>query len=194
MLFFGGKMRKEQTLDLSRYQPIWQEDFNVEKGKVRAVLGDAAIEIEHIGSTSIEGLLSKPIIDIAVMIEVTKRLMASPIPLLRQDTTSVPNHPAARGISIQRVILSSSTYRLPMLTVEVFGHDRSCSAIIYDLIEKTRDEYTKLKEEFFKYPSATQSDRKADFVYRILRLAGWKAFQMLQGGAFTNFRNILISY
>ncbi len=76
-------MRKEQTLDLSRYQPIWQEDFNVEKGKVRAVLGDAAIEIEHIGSTSIEGLLSKPIIDIAVMIEVTKRLMASPIPLLR---------------------------------------------------------------------------------------------------------------
>ncbi len=41
----------------------------LEAKKLENIFGDKAVAIEHIGSTSIEGLSSKPIIDIAVLIE-----------------------------------------------------------------------------------------------------------------------------
>lgn len=50
------------------YQTSWKEKFQTEKEKLQNIFGDKALKIEHIGSTSIEGLTSKPIIDIAVLI------------------------------------------------------------------------------------------------------------------------------
>jgi GrpB-like predicted nucleotidyltransferase (UPF0157 family) len=50
------------------YQASWKEKFQTEKEKLQNIFGDRALKIEHIGSTSIEGLTSKPIIDIAVLI------------------------------------------------------------------------------------------------------------------------------
>ena len=49
-------------------QSAWKEKFQTEKDELRNIFSDAAISIEHIGSTSIDGLSSKPIIDIAVLI------------------------------------------------------------------------------------------------------------------------------
>ena len=171
-------MRKEQTIHLSRHQPTWQQDFNVEKGKLKAVLGDAAIEIEHIGSTSIEGLLSKPIIDIAVMIESHKEVDGFTDPLaqigynFRPKSSSGERHFYTKGDPIDFHLSIAYADRGGFWPRQIMFRDYLRSN------REARDEYTKLKEEFFKYPSATQSDRKADFVYRILRLAGWKAFQM----------------
>lgn len=51
------------------YQSSWAEKFQDEKYKLQSIFGNAAVDIEHIGSTSIDGLSSKPIIDIAAMIE-----------------------------------------------------------------------------------------------------------------------------
>lgn len=51
------------------YQSSWADKFQNEKSKLQNIFGEAAISIEHIGSTSIDGLSSKSIIDIAVMIE-----------------------------------------------------------------------------------------------------------------------------
>lgn len=56
-------------VQLLPYQSSWMEKFQVEKTKIQNIFGDLAISIEHIGSTSIDGLLSKPIIDIAVLLE-----------------------------------------------------------------------------------------------------------------------------
>ncbi|HWL11499.1 MAG TPA: GrpB family protein [Ureibacillus sp.] len=47
------------------YHPDWEKQFQVEKRKIIETL-DAAITIEHIGSTSIKGLGAKPILDIAI--------------------------------------------------------------------------------------------------------------------------------
>lgn len=51
------------------YQDSWAEKFDQEKKRLLEVFGDKAVAIEHIGSTSIPGLSSKPIIDIAVLVE-----------------------------------------------------------------------------------------------------------------------------
>ena len=50
------------------YQLPWQAHFAEEAARLRAVLGDQAIAIEHIGSTAIEGTDAKPIIDLMVAV------------------------------------------------------------------------------------------------------------------------------
>jgi len=50
------------------YQSSWKDKFQKEKEKLQDVFGKEALAIEHIGSTSIEGLSAKPIIDMAVLV------------------------------------------------------------------------------------------------------------------------------
>jgi GrpB-like predicted nucleotidyltransferase (UPF0157 family) len=51
------------------YDPAWPERFRWEAAKIRAALGEAALAIEHIGSTSVPGLSAKPIVDILLVVE-----------------------------------------------------------------------------------------------------------------------------
>jgi GrpB-like predicted nucleotidyltransferase (UPF0157 family) len=48
------------------YNPLWPRAFAEEATRLKDVLGDAALAIEHYGSTSVPGLRAKPIIDIQV--------------------------------------------------------------------------------------------------------------------------------
>jgi GrpB-like predicted nucleotidyltransferase (UPF0157 family) len=51
------------------YDKQWKQDFLMIKDELTAALGELAIGIEHVGSTSVEGLSAKPIIDIDVVIK-----------------------------------------------------------------------------------------------------------------------------
>ena len=51
---------------LSKYNPKWAKLFEQERELLLRTLNSYVSKIEHIGSTSIEGMLSKPIIDIMV--------------------------------------------------------------------------------------------------------------------------------
>ena len=48
------------------YDRVWPELFSLEAARISLALGEGILAIEHIGSTSIIGLPSKPIIDLAV--------------------------------------------------------------------------------------------------------------------------------
>ena len=48
------------------YDPRWPARFAEERARIQAALGDLAVTIEHIGSTSVVGLAAKPIIDLLV--------------------------------------------------------------------------------------------------------------------------------
>lgn len=50
------------------YQPQWAEGFRVTGAALREHLGEAAIRIDHIGNTSIEGLSAKDIIDVQMSV------------------------------------------------------------------------------------------------------------------------------
>lgn len=57
------------TVIIETYNKNWSEEFiNIAK-KIRSVMGDRAVRIDHIGSTSIKGLDAKPIIDIQVTVK-----------------------------------------------------------------------------------------------------------------------------
>ena len=51
------------------YDEQWKQDFLVIKDEITSALGQLAMGIEHVGSTSVEGLSAKPIIDIDVVIK-----------------------------------------------------------------------------------------------------------------------------
>ena len=66
---------------ISEYNPAWVGQFNQLKEGLQKTLGDLALAIEHVGSTSVPDLAAKPIIDIDVVIsgysvfpQVTERL------------------------------------------------------------------------------------------------------------------------
>jgi GrpB-like predicted nucleotidyltransferase (UPF0157 family) len=57
------------TIVIAGYDPAWQERFRREEARIRAALGEAALSVEHIGSTSVSGLAAKPIVDILLVVE-----------------------------------------------------------------------------------------------------------------------------
>jgi GrpB-like predicted nucleotidyltransferase (UPF0157 family) len=54
------------SIVVSDYDPNWPKLFEQEHTRIRNALGSSALAIEHIGSTAVPGLPSKPIIDLLV--------------------------------------------------------------------------------------------------------------------------------
>lgn len=50
------------------YNPAWEAKFRELGGKLRQALGDFAVAIHHIGSTSVPGLAAKNVIDVQVTV------------------------------------------------------------------------------------------------------------------------------
>jgi len=48
------------TVRLHEYTPLWAELFRVEAAELRDALGALALDIEHVGSTAVPGLVAKP--------------------------------------------------------------------------------------------------------------------------------------
>src|SRR6187399_1476847 len=66
VLIGGIEKRKIVVVD---YDPRWPAQFQQHAGIISRALGDQALAIEHVGSTSVPGLAAKPIIDIDILVE-----------------------------------------------------------------------------------------------------------------------------
>jgi GrpB-like predicted nucleotidyltransferase (UPF0157 family) len=53
-------------IEIRDYDPEWPRLFEREAARVRSVLGDRVVRLEHAGSTSVPGLPAKPIIDMVL--------------------------------------------------------------------------------------------------------------------------------
>ncbi|USK71201.1 GrpB family protein [Peribacillus asahii] len=56
----------DREITIEDHNSNWSKEFEEEKGELKKILADKVISIEHIGSTSVDGLGAKPILDIAV--------------------------------------------------------------------------------------------------------------------------------
>ena len=65
----SGNAEHNQTIILKPYDENWPVLFEREKQRISTILKDKALMIEHIGSTSVPGLIAKPIIDILLVVE-----------------------------------------------------------------------------------------------------------------------------
>jgi GrpB-like predicted nucleotidyltransferase (UPF0157 family) len=57
-----------RLIEIVLYQDHWVAEFQENSAKLRTALGDLALRIDHIGSTSIPGLGAKDIVDIQVTV------------------------------------------------------------------------------------------------------------------------------
>lgn len=53
---------------LSPYDPEWALMFDAARDELAAILEPAPMRIEHMGSTSVPGLMAKPVVDIIVLV------------------------------------------------------------------------------------------------------------------------------
>lgn len=77
-------------IELQKYNPEWENEFKNIKAELIKKIGFVNPHIEHIGSTSINGLSAKPIIDILIGLENSDLLDEVINPLLEQDYVYYP--------------------------------------------------------------------------------------------------------
>ncbi|MEW9676795.1 GrpB family protein [Lentibacillus sp. L22] len=64
----GERKPHNAPITLIKYDPRWPGLFDREATRIHSVLGDKALQVEHVGSTSVPGLCAKPIIDILLIV------------------------------------------------------------------------------------------------------------------------------
>jgi len=55
-------------VEIVAYDPRWPQQFALEAARIRAVLAEPSLEVEHHGSTAVPGLAAKPVIDMLVAV------------------------------------------------------------------------------------------------------------------------------
>ena len=73
-------MPKKEVVRLLSYNPEWADVGRSIINELLSVFGNAAVDARHIGSTAVENLKSRPIIDIAVAV----RSLQEVAPYIRQ--------------------------------------------------------------------------------------------------------------
>lgn len=116
----GDPPRLDGPVLLVEYDPEWPRLFEREAARIRAALGDTALQIEHVGSTSIPGLAAKPVIDILLVV-------ADP----GNETTYVPALEAKGYVLVIREPdwHEHRVFKGPDTDINLHVHPRGCAEI-----------------------------------------------------------------
>jgi GrpB-like predicted nucleotidyltransferase (UPF0157 family) len=87
---FGTKYGK---VELINYHPTWSRNFLSEKRLIFKVFDMEVVEVEHVGSTSIPGIDSKPTIDVLVGLSSLKSNSSYDKKLIKIGYQFRPDHP-----------------------------------------------------------------------------------------------------
>ena len=66
--FLVPAVRVDGPVTLADPDPAWADWYAREEDRIRRALGERAVRIEHVGSTSVPGLAAKPVIDIVLVV------------------------------------------------------------------------------------------------------------------------------
>ena len=169
----------DQSIELTDYDPSWRARFAEQQARLDTILEPWLVgEIEHIGSTSVPGLRSKPIIDILAPVRSLPAARAA-IRILQKDGwlfwPDDPNQdyrlwflrpsPEARTHHLQIIQHDHPNFRALVAFRDALRHDF-----------KAQEAYSSLKEDL---ASKHQSDRnaysnaKTEFVQSIIEAGGF---------------------
>ena len=164
----------------STYNPEWPEKFGTEAQKIRRVLNNQILDIQHIGSTSIPNLSAKPIIDIGVLVDSIDDIQYFVSRLLTLGYDYKPDMS-----SVERIFLRKGNpieYHLSVACPEHLFWNRNITFRDYLRTHpKLVEEYELLKtQNLSKTPESDFNDLsrskiynsgKGDFVQKVLDLA-----------------------
>jgi GrpB-like predicted nucleotidyltransferase (UPF0157 family) len=160
------------------YQSGWKELFEREADLLRSALGKNALCIEHIGSTSIPGMASKPILDIMVMVAVVSLTQATElIPVIEALGYEFKSHDTIldRMFFVKEHPPENRTHSLSLVTQgSGFWKDHLAFRDYLRAHDQIAAEYADLKKRLAEEYARTNyidPDGKSEFVARVLELA-----------------------
>ncbi|REF27340.1 GrpB-like predicted nucleotidyltransferase (UPF0157 family) [Xenorhabdus cabanillasii] len=59
----------EEVIDVVEYNPEWVATWQQLSSVIKETLGNVVLNIEHVGSTAVAGMVAKPVIDIDLIVE-----------------------------------------------------------------------------------------------------------------------------
>jgi GrpB-like predicted nucleotidyltransferase (UPF0157 family) len=159
---------------LEPYNEKWSKLFDEERELLSSRLKELIIAIEHVGSTSIEGLFAKPIIDIAIGVSSLDVIIE-----LKEKVKALGYVEVPVSIDGKHVFARYNEKKIThFLHVMIYNQNLWIDQISFrDYLRSDLDakiEYIKLKEELAnKYPNnvISYTNEKKKFVDNILKRA-----------------------
>jgi len=157
------------------YNSNWPKQFEKEKEKLQEILADKIIAIEHIGSTAVEGLGAKPILDIAIGVN-DLNVVSEFVKLLEPigyEFVYHKNFPERRFF--RKGQWGAGTHHLHFYPFE--GEHWNNQLLFRNYLcthPEVLIEYLQLKIELaktFRFDRASYTENKADFIQEVLRQA-----------------------
>ena len=163
---------------LSEHNPIWHDKYLLEKPLIENAVGpDNIIRINHIGSTSIDGLIAKPTIDILLEIDDntdTNKLIENIISIGYLYSFQ-PDNPPPHMMFMKGYTENGFKGQAYHLHVRYFGDWDELYFRDYLMLHKnTAREYGKLKQELkekYEHDRESYTECKTDFIKKTTALA-----------------------
>lgn len=164
---------------IEEYNPNWKIKYNKVKDKILEKIGEFVIAMEHIGSTAIPGLSSKPIIDILIGLRSLDDAEKCIPKLIELEFEYIKEHekifPDRRFYRKPAKGLGKREFHIHMVEINSCFWKRQILFRDY-LIKHPEEleEYEKLKRNLalkFKENRQAYSDGKDEFVQKILKKA-----------------------
>ncbi|MGD2026683.1 MAG: GrpB family protein [Anaerolineales bacterium] len=166
----------KRDITVKPYQHGWIDLFQREANLLRTALGENALQIEHIGSTSIPGMPAKPIIDI--MVAVGSFSQATGLILLLETLGYVykPHDTVPERLFFSKESAPEhKTHHLNLTTLHSgFWENQLPFRDYLRTHEEMAAEYLALKKHLVERYAHTQEidpEGKTEFVLRVLELA-----------------------
>jgi GrpB-like predicted nucleotidyltransferase (UPF0157 family)/SAM-dependent methyltransferase len=180
----------KRDISMVPYQPGWVEIYDRESGILKEALGDKAMRIEHIGNTSISGMIAKPVVDIMLAVSSLPQAVEL-VPLLE----SLGYLYRAHDTVPERLFFAKESS--PEVRTHHLNLTELCSGFWINQLTfrdylRTHDhiavEYGELKQDIaarYAQPKVLNPESKTPFVTRVLALAE-------KGGYLTQEENKMI--
>jgi GrpB-like predicted nucleotidyltransferase (UPF0157 family) len=165
---------REDIVKLLPYTPQWKRLFEAEKARLQNALGHYIVDVQHIGSTAIPGIVAKPIIDMSVGVVNFEEAFICIAPLQRLGYEYLGENGIPRRHYFRRGY-PKHTHHLHM--VEITSEDRQRTVLFRDYLcqhPEAAQQYAILKLGLAaQYPTNRPAyiQGKAPFIERILAQA-----------------------
>ncbi len=157
------------------YDPNWKNDFEREAKRLREKMKDYAIEVRHVGSTSIVGLPAKPIIDISIAVKDENAMLAC-MKILEECGYEVKNKIEEKGEIFAK--LPHNGVYTHNVHIEIYGSENWDNHVLFQRYLNEHPEYIKQYAELKIYNAKLyRNERKKYtlakdvFVKNVLELA-----------------------
>lgn len=161
------------TVKLAPYTTEWKRLFEQEKALLQAAVGDYVLDIQHVGSTSIPGMVAKSIIDIGIAVRSFEEATVCVKPIKQLGYEYRGEH----GIPRRHFFVKGDPRTHHVHVNEIDSRDWENQVLFRDYLirhPEIAQGYAELKMELAqRFPTDRQAylDGKSPFIERVLRLA-----------------------